>query len=46
MESITSSDILHAILITGGLLIGAILIVGVSMWGLYKVFRYKDNKFK
>jgi len=46
MHNIGSEEVIKAIGITGGLLIATLIIVGLAMWGVYKFFRDKDNKFK
>lgn len=43
MHSIGMEEVTSALGITFGLLVASILIVGVSVWWLYRVFKNKDE---
>lgn len=44
MQSIGMDDVGSALVITFGLLIASLLVVSVSVWWLYRVFKNKDDQ--
>ncbi|MDX1796553.1 MAG: hypothetical protein R3219_07490 [Hydrogenovibrio sp.] len=43
MHSIGMDDVGSALIITFGLLFASIVVVGLAMWWLYRVFKNKDT---